>query len=228
MASGSDRSSWNIPNLNSRFHTVILVCLVAILSYFAAKLSGMLIIRPEGAWPLWLGNVLLVSILLMVPRKIWPILIVAASAASILYDLQTEQTIRSIALLILSDTVEVITAALCLSYFFEGVPRLNSVKALAKFSLFAVILAPSMGAFLVALALKGNYWTNWRVSFFSEAIVYLTLMPAILGWLSKGPARSQKSRIHYLEAAALIAGLVLTFGYLTFAAPGNSVSELLL
>ena len=49
MAAGSNRASWNIPNLNSPFHTVILVCLVAILSYFAAKLSGMLIIRPEGA-----------------------------------------------------------------------------------------------------------------------------------------------------------------------------------
>jgi PAS domain S-box-containing protein len=164
----------------------------------------------------------------MVPRKRWPILIVAASAASILYDLQTGQTIRSIALLILSDTVEVITAALCLSYFFEGVPRLNSVKALAKFSLFAVILAPFIGAFLVALALKGNYWTNWRISFFSEAIVYLTLLPAILGWFNKGPAWSRESGTRYLEAAALIAGLVLLFGYLTFGAPGQSVSELLL
>ena len=228
MAAGSNRASWNIPNLNSPFHTVILVCLVATLSYFTAKLGGMLIIRPEGAWPLWLGNVLLVSILLMVPRKLWPMLIVAAFAAFILYDLQTEQTIRSIALLILSDTVEVITAALCLSYFFEGVPRLNSVKALVKFSLFAVILAPFIGAFFVALALKGNYWTNWRISFFSEAIVYLTLMPAILGWFNKGPALSQKSGTRYLEAAALIAGLVLLFGYLTFAAPGKSASELLL
>jgi PAS domain S-box-containing protein len=228
MASGSDRSSWNIPNLNSRLQAVILVCFVAILSYFAAKFGGTLIIPPQGAWPLWLGNVLLVSILLLVPRRMWPILIAAAFAAFILYDLQAGQTIRSLAWLLLSDAVEVITAAFCLSYFFEGVPRLNSVKALAKFSLFAVILAPSLGAFFVALAVNGNYWTNWWISFFSEAIVYLTLMPAILGWLSKGPTWSQKSRIHYLEAAALIAGLVLTFGYLTFAAPGKSVSELLL
>jgi two-component system, sensor histidine kinase and response regulator len=228
MASGSDRSPWNIPNLNSRFQAVILVCFVAILSYLAAKFGGTLIIPPQGAWPLWLGNVLLVSILLLVPRRMWPILIAAAFAAFILYDLQTGQTIRSIAWLIVSDAVEVITAAFCLSYFFAGVPRLNSVKALAKFSLFAVILAPSLGAFFVALAVNGNYWTNWWISFFSEAIVYLTLMPAILGWFSKGPARSQKSGTRYIEATALIAGLVLTFGYLTFAAPGSSVSELLL
>jgi len=228
MASGSDRSHWNIPNLNSRSQAVILVCCVAILSYFAAKFGGTLIIPPHGAWPLWLGNVLLVSILLLVPRRMWPMLIAAGFAAFILEDLQTGQTIRSIAWLILSDAVEVITAAFCLSYFFEGVPRLNSVKALAKFSLFAVILAPSLGAFFVSLAVNGNYWTNWWISFLSEAIVYLTLMPAILGWFSKAPAWFQKSGTHYIEAIALIAGLVLTFGYVTFAAPGKSVSELLL
>src|SRR5271168_2588012 len=228
MASGSDRSHWNIPNLNSRSQAVILVCCVAILSYFAAKFGGTLIIPPHGAWPLWLGNVLLVSILLLVPRRMWPMLIAAGFAAFILEDLQTGQTIRSIAWLILSGAVEVITAAFCLSYFFDGVPRLNSVKALAKFSLFAVILAPSLGAFFVPLAVNGNYWTNWWISFLSEAIVYLTLMPAILGWFSKAPAWFQKSGTHYIEAIALIAGLVLTFGYVTFAAPGKSVSELLL
>ena len=192
------------------------------LSYCAARFGGTLIIPPHGAWPLWLGNVLLVSILLLVPRRMWPILIGAGFAAFILYDLQTGQTIRSIAWLIVSDAVEVITAAFCLSYFFEGAPRLNSVKALAKFSLFAVILAPSLGAFFVALALNGNYWTNWWISFFSEAIAYLTLMPAILGWCSKGPAWFQKSGAHYIEATALIAGLVLTFGYLTFAPLGKA------
>jgi len=227
METGPNRSSWNGANLTSPWHTVILVCFVAILSYSAAKLGGMLIIGSQADWPLWLGNVLLVSILLLVPRRIWPKLIAAAFTASLLYNLQTGLTMRLSALLILSDTVEVLTAALCLSYAFGGVPRLNSVRALAKFSLFAVIMAPCIGAFAVALATNRNYWVSWRISFFSEAIVYLTLMPAILGWFSKGPARGWKSRAYYLEAAALIAGLVV-FGYLMFVAPGRYSSEALL
>jgi PAS domain S-box-containing protein len=227
METEPNRSSWTTANLNSPWRTAILACFVFILSYCAAKLGEMLIIGPQADWPLWLGNVLLVSILLLVPRRMWPILIAAAFGASLLYNMQTGLTIRWSALLILSDTVEVLTAALCLSYAFGGVPRLNSVRALAKFSLFAVILAPFIGAFAVALATNRNYWASWRVSFFSEAIVYLTLMPAILGWFSKGPARGQKSRAYYLEAAALIAGLVV-FGYLTFAAPGRYSSEALL
>jgi two-component system sensor histidine kinase/response regulator len=224
MASGSDRSSWRVANLNSPWHTGILVCFVAILSYCLIKLGAVLTIGPQGPWPLWFGNVVLASILLLVPRRIWAILMAAALAAFFLYDIQTGSTIRLSALLILYDTVEVLTAALCLSYAFGDVPRLNSVRALAKFSFFAVILAPLLRAFFVAFETKGSYWVNWRVSFFSEAVVYLTLMPAILGWFNQGPARGQKSRAYYLEAAALIAGLVV-FGYLAFAAPGGYSSE---
>src|SRR5215472_862942 len=209
METAPNRSSWSVANLNSPWHTVILVCFVAILSYCAATLSEMLIIGPQREWPLWLGNALLVPILLLVPRRVWTILITADFAALFLQDMQAGLPIRLSVLLILSDTVEVLTAVLSLSYAFGGVPRLNSVRALAKFSLFAVILAPCVGAFFVALITNGNYWVNWRIAFFSEAIVCLTLIPAILGWFSKRPARDQKSRAYYLEAAALIAGLVV-------------------
>ena len=215
METEPNRSSGSIANPNSPWHTVILACFVAILSYCAAKLGGMLTIGPQSDWPLWLGNVFLASMLLLVPRRLWTILFAAAFAAYIVNDIQAGLSIRSIGLLVLSDTVEVLTAALCLSYAFGGVPRLDSVRALAKFSLYAVIVTPCVAAFFAALITTGDKWASWRISFFSEAIVYLTLMPAILGWFSKGPARAQKSRGYYLEAAGLIAGLAV-FGYLAF------------
>jgi PAS domain S-box-containing protein len=227
METGRNRFPWNVTNLSFSWHKVILVCFVAILSYGAAKLGGTLIVGPQAEWPLWLGNAFLVSILLLVPRRMWPILIAAGFSASVLYNVQTGLTVRLSALLVLSDTVEVLAAALCLSYAFGGVPRLNNVRALAKFSLFGVILPPFIGAFCVALSANRNYWMSWRVYFFSEAIVYLTLVPAILGWFSKGSARRQKSRSYYLEAAALIAGL-LAFGYVTFDAPWRYSSQALL
>src|SRR5215467_11454668 len=227
MKAGPEPSFWNLANVNSRLRTATLACFVAVLSYYAAKLGGTLIVGPQADWPLWLGNVLLVSILLLVPRRIWPILVAAAFAASFLYNVQAGLSIRSSAFLVLSDTAEVLTAALCLRYAFGGVPRLNSVRALAKFSLFAVILPPFIGAFFVALVADKNYWTSWRIYFFSEAIVYLTLMPAVLAWFGPGPERFKKSRAYYLEAAALISGLVV-FAGLTFAAPSRYSSDTLL
>ena len=236
MKAGPKPSSGNLVNVNSPLRAATLVCFVAILSYCAARLGGTLIIGPRAetlaagkpfVWPLWLGNVILVSVLLLAPRKRWPILITAAIAAFLFYDIQKGLTISLIFLLVLSDAVEILAASWCLMYAFGGVPRLNSVRALAKFSLIAVILAPAVGAFFIALATYGEYWSNWRVSFFSEAIVYLTLLPAILGWTSKDPERGEKSRTYYFETAALISGLVI-FGYLAFAAPWRHSSEALL
>ena len=171
-----------------RFNTVLLVVLVATMSYLAARLGGTVVIRPQEDWPLWPGNVLLTSVLLLVPRRIWPILIAAAFAMFVVYNLQTGMPIRSVVVLLLSDAVEVLTAALGLSYSFEGVPQLKSVRALAKYSLYAVILAPFTGAFFGVLATHGEYWTSWRISFLSEALGYLTLMPAILGWVTERSA----------------------------------------
>jgi PAS domain S-box-containing protein len=227
MKTGRNRFSGSLTNLHFSWREVILVCVVAILSYGAAKLAGTLIIGQQPEWPLWLGNAFLASVLLLVSRRMWPILIATAFSASFLYNVQTGLTIRLSALLVFSDTVEVLAAALCLSYVFGGVPRLSNVRALAKFSLFAVILPPSIGAFCVALAAKKNYWMSWRIYFLSEAIVYLTLMPAIVGWFSKEPPPRQKSRAYYLEAAGLTAGL-LVFGYLTFDAPWRYSTEALL
>jgi PAS domain S-box-containing protein len=227
METGRTRSSWGITDLDSPFQMAILVCVVALLSYFAARLGSELVIRPPMLSPLWPGCVLVVSVLLLVPRRMWTILIAAAFAAFILFDLQDAVPIRSIVWLILSDAVEVLTGAFCLSYCFDGVPRLNSVKALAKYSFFAVMLAPAAGASIGALAFRGEYWTNWRISFLSEAIAFLILMPAILSWFSKRAAGTRKSRAYYLEAAALVAALIL-LSYFTFATPETSRTPALL
>ena len=215
-----------LPNLDS-FHIVMLVGLVAAMSYLAAKLGGSLVIRPQMSWALWPGNVLLVSILLLVQRRLWPLLIAAAFAAFVLYDLQEGLPLVSIVLLILTDTVEVLIAALCLSYSFSGTPELNGLNALAKYSFFAVFLAPCLGAFIGAFATKGDYWSSWKISFFSEALGFLILVPVIWGWGREIPAWVDKPRKHYLEAIALFAGLALV-GYFAFAAPGGTLPAAML
>jgi PAS domain S-box-containing protein len=168
-----------------------------------------------------MGNVLLVSLLLLVRRKIWPVLLAAGLAGFLIYDLQAGAPIRSIVWLVLSNVVEVLTATLCLSYSFDGLPRMNSVKALAKYSFYGVLLAPFVGAFPGALSTPGDYWGSWKLAFFSEALGFLTLMPAILGWAREILARARKPRFFYLEAGAMLIALGL-LGYLAFVAHGGS------
>jgi signal transduction histidine kinase/integral membrane sensor domain MASE1 len=227
METDRSRLSWSTAKLNSASRTVILVCLVATLSYLAPKLAGALILHPGTVWPLWPGCALLVSVLLLVPQRIWTIVVLAAFAAFVLYDLQAGVPISSIAWFILADTVQVLTAAFCLRYFFDGVPRLNSVKALSKYLFFAALLAPFAAAFLSAFGIQGEYWTSWRISFLSEVLAFVTLTPAILGWVSHGPVWVRKSRAYHLEFAALITGLVL-LSYITFTASESRSSPALL
>jgi integral membrane sensor domain MASE1 len=178
-------------------------------------------------WPLWPGCALLVAVLLLIPRKIWPIAIVAGLAGFVLYDVRAGLPLRSTALLILADVVEVLIAVGGVSYSFDGVPRLDSIKALAKYSFFAVVLAPLSTAFAGAAALGGIYWITWRIAFLTEALAFLTLTPAILSCAGTKQAWSKRPRTYYLEAAALFGGLAFV-GLNVFVTPGMSSPPALL
>jgi PAS domain S-box-containing protein len=194
---------------------LILVCAVVGLAFLAAKVGQALPLHPGMLFPLWPANAILVSLLLLVPRRNWLTLLIAAFAVYVLFDLQAGVPARSIFLFILSDTVEVLIAVFGLSHAFDGVLKLNCVRNLAKFSIFAVILAPAAGSFVGALANTADYWTTWKISFLSEALEFLVLVPAMLGWFQEARTWAQKSRNYYFEAAALLTILAL-FGYLTF------------
>jgi PAS domain S-box-containing protein len=227
MERRSHRRFENNVVLSPPLRTIALVCLVIALSYLASKLGSALVLGPQVLSPLWPGCALLVAVLLLVRKKNWPILIAASFATFVLQDLHLGVPIRSIIWMILADTAEVLIAAFGLRYAFGSFPRLDSLRNLAKYSFFAVILAPVIGAFIGAFAFRDSYWTNWRIGCFSEALAYLTFLPAILGWIDKGSAGSQKSRANYVESAALLAVLVL-MGYLDFVSPGRSSRPALL
>jgi PAS domain S-box-containing protein len=213
---------WNTRKSISPLQTAMFVCLVAALSYLAPKLEGTLIMHPRTIWPLWPGCALLVPVLMLVPRRSWSILIPVALASFALYDFEAGVPLRSIAWFIPADTVQVLIAALCLTYFFGETPQLNSVEALAKYLCFVVILAPFAAAFLSAPGIRSDgYWNNWGISFFSEVLAFLTLTPAALSWLSNGRSWLRQSRTYHLEAATLFAGLGL-LSYLSFTASVGS------
>ena len=214
--------SESIANQHSAYRLVAQACLVATLSYLAARLGGALILRPQMVSPLWLGNVVLASMLLLARRRTWPVLLAAGLAGFLLYDVQAGVPIRSVVWLMLSNAVEVVVAAFCLSNAFDDMlPRLNSVRTLAKYSFYAVFLAPFVGAFPGALSTSGDYCCGGQLAFFSEALGFLTLMPAILGWAREIRATPRKQRAYYLEGTTLLVALVV-LGYLIFDASAKS------
>jgi PAS domain S-box-containing protein len=120
----------------------------------------------------------------------------------------------------LGNIVDVFVATMGIHLLFEGVPHLNSVKALAKYLAVVVILAPFVSGLVGAnCSPPSGYWIQWRLWFFADALGFLTLTPAILTWFHEGRAWARKSQ-NYLEFAGLMT-LLSFFGYLTFIATGH-------
>src|SRR5499427_1266998 len=204
----------------------LVVCATAALSYLLPKLIGMVVSNPETVWPLWPGCAVLVSGLLLAPLRLWPVLIAASYAGFAVADVQAGVPLSSIAWFIPGNTAEVLISALGLRFCFNGLPRLNSLEALAKYSAFAVVLGPLAGAFFSAHGIARDYWTGWNVVFLSEVLAFVTLTPALLSWISEGRVLMRKSRALQFEGAMLIAGLALV-SYFVFTVPGNNSSPAL-
>jgi PAS domain S-box-containing protein len=225
MTNFSSRIFNNEPYFDSR-STLLVVCTTIALSYLVPTLVGMLVSNPQTVWPLWPGCAILVTGLLLVRVSVWPLLILTSFVGFALADLRAGVPLSSIAWFIPGNTVEVLISAVGLKYCFNGVPRLNSVRALAKYSFFAIVLAPFAGAFLSAHGIAPDYWTGWKICFLSEVLAFVTVTPALLSWVSEGRVLMRRSRAHHLEGLILIAGLVLV-GYIVFTVREDSRSAAL-
>ena len=209
-----------------RGSTLLVVCVTIALSYLVPALVGRLVSNPQTVWPLWPGCAILVTGLLLVRVNVWPVVIPASFVGFAIADLQAGVPLSSIARFVPGNTVEVLISALGLRYCFDGMPRLNSVRALAKYSFFAILLAPFSGAFLSAHGIARDYWTGWKIVFLSEVLAFVTVTPALLSWVSEGRVLMRRSRAHRLEGVMLLTGLVLV-SYIVFTVPEDSRSPAL-
>jgi signal transduction histidine kinase len=210
-------------------HSMVQAILVLVVCYLAARLGGTLIITvPQTLWPLWPGCAVLLAILLVSPRRIWPILIPAGLAGFVLYDLPAGVPIHSLAVLQLADIAEILVVLWGVDYFLQGVARLNSLKAFGKYVLITVILGPLVAVCLTgSQTFSGDLWISGRIVFLSDGLAFLTLTPSILGWVERFRARPRPTRAYYLEAVGLFTALFsLSFGIFVAGATHESPAVL--
>jgi PAS domain S-box-containing protein len=227
MTAISNKFSFKNIKLDSRLRITTLAFVVASLCYLAAKLAGLLTVGvPETEFPLWPGCAVLAAILLLLPLKLWPIILVAGLAGFVVYDLEVGMRLRTIVWLILADSVEVLVAAWGVSYALKGSPQLDSLKALAKY-FFVTAIASLVVSVLTMRGSNGDPRIRGRISFLSEALAFLTVTPAILGLAGKQWRSLRLSRARYFESFVLIAALT-ALSYFIFAAPETSYPPALL
>jgi signal transduction histidine kinase len=210
----------------SAARTALLAFLVFLASYLAARLGATMVVSSHGLSVLWPPSALLVAAMLLVPRTNWLVLLTAGLAGAALENLQLGFSPSATILFFLADSIEFLIIGLGLGYSFDGIPRLNSSKALAKYCFFAAFLAPLVGAIIGANASSGSYVVNWRIWFFSDMLAFLTLTPAILSWAAASRDWTHWSVHSAVEAAALLGALAI-LGYLVFLTPWKTLPSTL-
>ena len=202
---------------------LILTCFVVIVCYVLARVVGIPPLNNPSFWP---STPFLVAVLLLSPRRTWPVLIAVGLGTSAILDLIHGTLIGFEIWFFLANLAEVLIATLGISILFQGTAPLSSVGSLTAYLAFAVV-ASSVAAFLgVDRNVAGGYWLHWRLWVLADVLGFITVTPAILTWVKEGRAWARKSR-NYFELLALLTLLVVC-GYFAFMSTGRKASPALL
>ena len=137
-----------------------------------------------GVALLFLPYAVLTAALVRSPRRDWPWYLTIAVAVSIVVHAPRLGLTRALIAQPV-DVAEALVATALLLWLFDGRPRLDSISALLRFLLAAVVVAPAVGGVFGALNIVlhnpaksfGEAWTAWAMS---DAITGLTMLPALL------------------------------------------------
>jgi signal transduction histidine kinase len=202
----------------------LLAGLAGAVTFASASLGKRLLSDSPEAWPLWPGCAALVSVLLLMPRKSWRLLIPAGLAGFLLADALIGLPLRFMLVVVGGEGTAILVGVFGVRTFL-GRPRLNSLRALAIYCLFNVFLAALIAALFAAVILPGAYLRHLGIVFLAEALSFLTLTPAVLGWAWQ--LRAGRSAGWYAEMSAMLAGAFALSYFIFIRGPVTSAPVLM-
>jgi len=198
------------------FRPLIAALVVALGYYLGAEIGFALTFQPHPVSTLWPPNSILLAALLLAPKRWWWFLLLAALPAHLIVELNSGVPLPMILSWFMSNCCEALIGAVFIRSLTNAPIRFDTSRGVAIF-MFAAVLAPFLSSFLDAGFVivnqwgRSSYWQIWRMRFFSNVLAELTLVPFIVMWISEGfPSLRRLSPSRYLEAAALLVGLLVT------------------
>ena len=156
------------------------VLLVALLVsagyYFTAKIGFAFSLQPGSVSTIWMPNSILLAGLLLVPRRSWWIVILAACPAHLASELQSGVPAVMVWSWFVSNSVQALIGAAFITFLVEDSLRFDRLRDLTIFLLCGALLAPFLASFLDVGLVKLNAWGNssfwdiWRVRFLSNVL----------------------------------------------------------
>jgi signal transduction histidine kinase len=216
-----------------RFRTFLLALLVAISYYAGTKLGFSFTPAQTPISTFWPPNAILLAVLLLVPTRLWWAFLLAVLPAHLLVQLQSGVPMPSALGWFAGNTGEALLGAVAIRYFKKEKLLFDSLRDIAIFLVFGVLVAPLVTSFLdaavvVLTGLGRDYWVFWTTRLSSNMISNLTIVPtAVLlatcwsSWIRTG------TLARWVEAGLLAFGTVF-FSVLVFSRPmTNSILGLI-
>jgi PAS domain S-box-containing protein len=197
------------------FHPLF-IAVAAGCAYYVGALFGNLLKFPNHApSALWPPNSILLSALLLTPKRFWWTILLGAFPAHLFVQLQSGVPLVMSLAWFSSNSFEALLGAVCVRHFVGEHLDFDSLKACIVFVFFAAFLAPFVSSFLdagfvVLIGWKADaYWQVWRMRCRSNVLASLTLVPVIVLWARNATVWFRNvSWQRCVEAALLAIGLV--------------------
>ncbi|MCQ8103376.1 diguanylate cyclase [Methylomonas sp. SURF-2] len=195
--------------------------LVAMGYYLGALLGVKASIMSEGIAILWPPNAFLLAALLLAPPKYWPVFSCAIIPAEILADWPTF-TVKQALMFAAVNILEAVFSAVLLKQAIGLPVKLDRLRHVVLFGLFAVVLASGSAALLgaaVYTATAGGevcYWTNWRIWWFGDGLGLLIITPVLLSWFQPEMDAWPRPAAKRLPEAVLLATSTIATGLWVF------------
>jgi signal transduction histidine kinase len=214
--------------LSKRFLPAFNSALLVSVSYYVGTVIGFAwtpVGQPNSTF--WPPNAILLASLLLTPRRTWWAFLLAVLPAHMLAQLHAGVPLWTAAGWFLTNSSEALIGAYCVTRFAPASKRLDSVRGVLIFVVFAVLFAPLATSFLDAAAVVITGWGRgyWNLSFerfWTNALAVLTIVPTLVLFFSKDVSRGHRTGpARWAEATLLGSGTVLV-AVVVFGLPGVS------
>jgi signal transduction histidine kinase len=215
--------------------TVTFAVITGIAFYLGTRVGFALTPNGQPNSAFWPSNAILLAALLLSPRTVWWILVVAMVPPHFAAQHQAGVPIWTAASWFLTNTTEALIGAFCITRLINPRTAFESVRGVSTFVLFGVLIAPLATSFLDAAGVVLTGWGRGYLSlgaerFWTNALAELTIVPAIVLCGSNGGRWIKNAGfIRYCEAGLLgLSAVLATFLVFGFEPVSPSTTPVLL
>jgi PAS domain S-box-containing protein len=201
---------------SSRMRLAITVALVFVGCFWGASADVLLQFPGSRAAIIFAPYAIVTAALLRTPVRRWWIVLLAASAADFFPHRGSGASVPFVLLAELVNHLRAVLAAICLRRYSTRPGRLETMREMVAYLVFAVFLVPALAALGGAALVAGfgkadDFWPTWQQWWLSNAVTGLTLLPLLMGDLRRYTSGFHVSPRRAGEAG-LLAGCLLLVG----------------